>query len=191
MATASELELSTYLDPGERLLWWGRPRRGIRLRPHDWFMIPFSMVLAEGIVGGECALVAQAWRNPDLLHIVIPIAYVPLTLFALYLLIGRFVLEARSLTRTHYGLTDKRVLIVGGLWWRESDRLKLETLDEIVIKPNRNGRGTILFGTDKPGAWAGLSRYATPRFDQIEDARQVYEMIRETQRAAVHSRTIG
>ena len=41
---ASEDELSSYLDPGEKLLWAGRPAQGIVFTPLDWYFIPFSVI---------------------------------------------------------------------------------------------------------------------------------------------------
>lgn len=36
--------LSAELGPGERLVWSGKPRGGIRLRAQDAFLIPFSLL---------------------------------------------------------------------------------------------------------------------------------------------------
>jgi hypothetical protein len=41
---ALENELHSYLDPGERLLWSGRPGQGIVFTLLDWYLIPFSVV---------------------------------------------------------------------------------------------------------------------------------------------------
>ncbi len=40
------------LDPHERVLWWGRPRRGLLLRKSDWFVIPFSVAWCGGVLVG-------------------------------------------------------------------------------------------------------------------------------------------
>ena len=36
--------LDSYLDPGERLLWSGQPKQGVRLQATDVLMIPFSLI---------------------------------------------------------------------------------------------------------------------------------------------------
>ena len=41
---ASEYELQSYLESGERLLWAGRPAQAIVFTPPDWYFIPFSVV---------------------------------------------------------------------------------------------------------------------------------------------------
>ena len=40
----SQQELQRELGTGERLLWTGRPRQGLRLRAADAMMIPFSLM---------------------------------------------------------------------------------------------------------------------------------------------------
>jgi hypothetical protein len=133
MTTSVETVLAPYIGPGEQLLWSGRPPRGIRLRVHDWFMIPFSLVFGGSIFIGECVLIAAAWRSPGLLQLVLPFANLPLTIFGLYPLVGRFVVEARSLARTYYGVANKQILVVGGMWSKEVDRLKLACLNEMSV----------------------------------------------------------
>ena len=42
MGVLPDSVLSAELGPGERLVWSGKPRGGIRLRAQDAFLIPFS-----------------------------------------------------------------------------------------------------------------------------------------------------
>ena len=45
VVAAAEDELRLRLDPGEKLLWAGRPAQGIVLSRQDWYLIPFGVFL--------------------------------------------------------------------------------------------------------------------------------------------------
>jgi len=45
MLPSPESTFANRLDPDERLLWSGQPRRGIRLRAQDAFLNPFSILI--------------------------------------------------------------------------------------------------------------------------------------------------
>jgi hypothetical protein len=69
--------------------------------------------------------------------------------------------------------------------------LAVETLSDVSMTERRDGSGTITFGPAPPfyswfagGGWPGLGYPAVPSFDLPDGTRQVYEMIREVQRAA-------
>jgi hypothetical protein len=46
-------ELEPELLPGERLIWTGKPGKGLLLRSSDWFLIPFSFVWFGGVLSSS------------------------------------------------------------------------------------------------------------------------------------------
>ena len=174
------------LRPDEKLLWSGRPAQGLRLRRTDWVFIPFSVLWAGLVVYWESSVLHQ--RAPGLF------AFwgIPFVLAGIYLLVGRFYVDAVIRTRTCYGLTNQRVIILSGLWTRQVKSLSLRTLPEISLREGPGARGTIEFDSSPwpmmqwfPGMiWPGISRYQPPSFELVERAREVYDLVRMAQQEA-------
>jgi hypothetical protein len=171
------------LDSGERLLWSGQPRQGIVIRSSEIFMTPFALLW-----GGF----AFFWEW-QVLQSGAPMFFAlwgtPFVLAGAYLIVGRFFVEAKQRERTYYGVTNERVLILSGLLKRKVKSLSLRSLSELSLVDGPKGEGSISFGSTPFPAWAfpgwpGMEAYTTPRFDLIENAKNVYDIIRAAQRAA-------
>ena len=185
MRRNEEGEVRRYLDAGARLLWAGSPRQGIVLRGSDVFMIPFSLlwggfaVFWEAMVlAGDAPLFFALWG-------------VPFVLMGLYITIGRFWVDARARSNTYYGLTDRRVVILDGLFTRSVTTLPLRTLHDISLTERSDRSGTIALGRSHPFAgfyegmyWPGMGRFRSPGFEMIEDAKRVHDQLIEAQREA-------
>lgn len=189
MDFSSNEALRKRLMPGERLLWSGRPRRGIVLTMIDWFQIPFSIVW--------CAFVWLLLVRPIYLYatsvtpgappdiIEIPAAAV-FTLAGAYFTVGRFIVNMVYRERTVYGLTDKRALIHGGLLARTTSSLDLASLANLNLIQHRDGRGTVMLGDARSPFMFGhhnpwhAAFSASPRWFQIVDAQRVFAMLQET-----------
>ena len=188
-----EERIRNELAPGERLLWSGRPRGGIQLDRSDAALIPLSLV-----VGGFALIAVAATATPDFSVRSVPATLV-IVVLALYMLVGRFLIDARSRSTTAYGLTDRRALIIGGLFGSERGSfvvgglfrqqvvsLPLQDMTNVVLRERGDRSGTISF--------ADFSRqYAddatcTPAFAMIEGARQVYSLIQDAKAAQEESR---
>ena len=182
--TSSEIEKE--LSSGERVLWNGQPRGGIRLRPADAFMIPFSIMWGGFAIFWEAGVVTHGAPFFFMLW------GIPFVFVGLYIMFGRFILDARTRERTFYAITSERVIIVTRLFSRSTNSLSLRTLADVTLTERADGSGTITFGPTHPfgqwsagGAWPGAGRYAPPAFDMIDRAKEVYEVIRQAQKAAV------
>lgn len=182
---ASITELERELGVGERLLWSGQPKRGLRLRAADIFLIPFSFLWAgfalfweSGVISSGAPFFFILWGIPFLCA-------------GAYITVGRFFVDAALRTKTWYGVTNERILIIGGLFNRTVKSLPMRSLPEIGLEQRHDGSGTITFGASQPFAnwyrgfaWPGMDQRMAPAFDLIADAKAVYETIRQAQRTA-------
>lgn len=172
------------VDRGERQLWAGAPRRGLVLRGSDALMIPFSLMWAGFVVFWEASVLRQGGPTFFALW------GIPFVLAGLHITVGRFFVDAARRARTAYAVTSERILIeVGGVGplAGSTKSLPLRTLSEVQLRERGDGTGTITFGPQPFGAFAGASWPGAPQvptFDLIPDARRVYDIIREAQRAA-------
>jgi len=170
------------LQPNERILWTGKPRQGIILRTADALLIPFSLLWAgfaffweTAVVVGGAPFFFELWG-------------IPFVLVGCYVLFGRFIADARSCSRTDYAVTTDRVLIHSGLFHSTLRSVNLKTLSDMTLDTKNDGRGTITFGQTNPlsgwygnGMWFNNSRYTAPAFEQIENVREVYNLIQRAQ----------
>jgi Bacterial PH domain len=114
----------------------------------------------------------------------------PFVLAGLYMVFGRFIVDARTRARTFYGVTNERIIILGGLFSRQTKSMQLATLSDISLTERAAGSGTISFGPQHPRArslpagWPGAGPYAAPAFEMIDRAKEVYDLIWQTQKAA-------
>ena len=176
-------DIARELASAEKVLWAGQPRQGIVLRPADVFLIPFSLLWGGFAIFWEVMVIAMG------APFFFPLFGAVFVVVGLYIMVGRFFLEARR-TRIAYALTSERVVIVSGLIGRTVKSIDLRTLGEMSLSERRNGSGTIAFGSPSPFDWFGgmavwpwmAVRHAS-RFELIPNVRAVYEAIRTAQRA--------
>jgi len=169
-----------YLDPGERVIWEGIPYQGIMFHRGDIFVVPFS-ILWFGF--------ALFWEGT----VLVTGAPIPFLIFGsffvvvgFYFFIGRFLVDKYRRMKTSYALTDRRVLIVSGVFNPSLDSLNLDSLSEINFTESANDRGTITFGRPSrmpPGLSVGTYRAQppAPACEKIERATDVMRKIRDAQ----------
>jgi Bacterial PH domain len=111
----------------------------------------------------------------------------------LYLIAGRFFVDAMQRARTFYAVTSERIIITSGLFSRTVRSVDLKTLGEMSLSERRDGSGSIVFGTPSPfdwmyggmsawPSWSGMGMRWAPRFEFIEGARAAYEIITSAKR---------
>jgi len=87
------------LQPGERVVWTGRPSRYRVLRPIDLVVV----------VIGACWV---GLRARSVLDLTLPA--LPFALVGAYLLTARFVVRIVSVRQARYLVTDRRLVLTGG-----------------------------------------------------------------------------
>jgi hypothetical protein len=170
------------VGPGERLLWSGQPWQGIRMQRADLLLFPLGVMWFGFASLWEWSIIARG------ASVVFWLWGIPFLVVGLYIMLGRFFVDARQRAVTFYALTDKRIFIVSGVLKRQVKSLPLNSLSDLSITETNKGRGTITFGMTSQftgyvsGAWwPGLSRYVVPTFEGIAEAQQVYALLREAQ----------
>jgi hypothetical protein len=165
--------LNQELTGGERLLWTGKPRQGIYFQTSDaaqtLVAIPFLAfsIFWEWKVTESGSLFMMLWG-------------VPFVLIGLHMLVGRFFTSAWRRRQTYYGLTDKRAIIVTRGMGSSVNSISLSGVAELAFTDGPGTRATITFGPETP-VWAfgprQDTRQSSPRFEQIENGRDVYNQI--------------
>jgi hypothetical protein len=176
-------EIVGELEAGELVLWAGVPKQGLTLRGTDAFLIPFSLLWGGFAIFWEASVVASG------APLFFALWGIPFVGMGLYLIFGRFFVDARQRARIAYGLTDKRVIIRSGLFSRSVKSLTLRTLSDVTLTESGDGSGTITFGPSSPWArgmagWPGYAAHVAPSFELIPDAKQVYARLRTAQSSA-------
>lgn len=185
---APQNEVAQALDSGESLIWSGAPRQGLVLRPSDAYVIPFSLMWGGFAIFWEVGVLRMQGPNVGFMSI----WGIPFVLMGLYLIVGRFFVDARIRAKTYYGLTNRRAIIISGLFSRTINSLPLRTLADISLRERSDRSGTILLGRPLPYPswssglrWPGMSQYSTPAFDLIPNAKAVHDQLLEAQAAVV------
>jgi hypothetical protein len=183
-----EQRIRSELQSSEKLLWIGQPAQGIRLRPSDLFLIPFTLMWAGFAVFWEWSVLhtgAPGW---------FALWGIPFVLVGAYIAVGRFFADALSRSRTCYALTTQRALVLSGLWTRDLKTLWLRNLPEVSLLEGPGDLGSIVFSSSQPqgmrvlnASWPGAARYRPPSFDLIEEPRRVYDLARNAQQAATEA----
>lgn len=92
---------TSWLQPGEEILWKGHPDPRVHFVKYDLFLVPFSLAWAGFLIDGLTAGFSAATAY-DLLAI-------PVGLLGLYLAAGRFFYKIWDRKRTAYVVTSRRV----------------------------------------------------------------------------------
>ncbi|MEY2542806.1 MAG: hypothetical protein QOE81_267 [Verrucomicrobiota bacterium] len=186
-------EISSELSPDEKLLWSDRPRQGVFFRSTDLFLIPFSLLWGGFAIFWELSVLGL---NPQVHQTHPPPAFFPLfgipfVAMGLYVMFGRFFVDAAQRRKTMYGITNQRVIIRSGLFTRTTKSLNLRTLSDVTLSEKSNGTGTITLGPTVGyyswfygTGWPGMNRRLAPFMDTISEAKNVYELLRKAQAAA-------
>jgi hypothetical protein len=168
-----------HLMRGERIVWEGIPSTGLLLRPIELFLIPFSLIWGGFAISWNW----MAWNAPgdDLFF---GLFGLPFLAIGIYLIAGRFVIDAWLRGRMRYLVTDQRIIILkrGGASLQSLD---IRHLPAVELKERSDGSGSIRFAQDRfrlMGSRFGIWSPAMdpmPQFLAIDNVRSVYSLIRQ------------
>jgi hypothetical protein len=174
--------LQPFLLPGERLLWAGRPRRGLDFGPADLLAVAIGLFFA-----------ALPFRDSDDRWFSAPASVDDIICFAvaLYFLFRPFLDNARLRSNLLYAVSDRRVILLRTGWRRRLESLDLGYLPMLELDHDGADRGTLHFDLEgegdryfrvdyRPWSPSGSNR---PGFEDIEHPQMVCNLIaRESHR---------
>jgi hypothetical protein len=105
----AEQKLKSVVGPTETFVWAGRPKQGILFRTSDFLMIPFSLLWGGFALFWEASAYAM---GAPFFFLMFGSVFV---VVGLYMIFGRFIADAVQRSRTTYGLTKDRAVIVSGI----------------------------------------------------------------------------
>jgi hypothetical protein len=186
MVPETNMLVQAELNLNEHLLWVGQPRRGIVLRATDALMIPFSILWGGFAIFWEISAIRSG--APPFFALF----GIPFVLVGVYIIFGRFFVDAWQRVNISYAVTNERIIIRSGRLLKRVKSLNLRTLSDVSMEERRDGSGTITFGPTHPMArwyggtpWPGTASLYSPSFELIPQVTSVYNLIRDAQRQAV------
>jgi hypothetical protein len=154
-------------------------------------MIPFSLLWGGFAFFWEFSVLRVSHKADNPTAEIFPLFGVPFVLVGLYVIFGRFIFDAYARSRTRYGVSSDRIIILSGVFTQQTKSLQLRTLSDVSLTEGNNGVGTITFGPSgfngglfQGGSWPNSRGAASPAFDMIEGAKEVYDLIRSAQKKA-------
>ncbi len=178
-------DFQDFLMRDEKIIWSGQPARGVLFTGADFLLIPFSLLWGGFALFWESAVLSQP-KAP----LIMKFWGIPFVLIGLFLIVGRFFLDAWIRTGLRYAITNRRVLISRSGPFAKFTSLNLDRLPEVNLTQRADGRGTIRFG-ENASMWGGRNSFAmwspaldpTPQFIMIENVRGVFEQLQHAARA--------
>jgi hypothetical protein len=176
----TQADLTARLLPGERLVWSAQPSQGIRFQARDILLIPFSLLWGGFAIFWESTVLAQ--QNAPFIF---QLWGIPFVLAGIFIMFGRFLLDAHIRARLTYAITDRRILIVRSGWFPAFTTLDRQVLPIIELVEGLQGRGTLYFGQTPSFRRLGWipALDPTPKFVEIEDAQSVLALLTTPQSA--------
>jgi hypothetical protein len=163
---------SAILEPGETVLWTGRPDARALFSWSDPYLIPLSVIIAI-ICAPNLGVSTIALGSVGVLIVLI---YLLIVLFALYLLVGRFLYKRATRQCTYYAISSQRVLSVNTLWGVRSRWTPLSDIQSPRLQGNRR-RGSILLADGQDvAAWGESTGLPSPSVWRTKRVPGLYDV---------------
>ena len=161
------------LEPGERLVWAGRP--GPAAQP-AWQLDPTSLLLAAVPLCVGLVLLWQVITAPGGLFDLVYIGGIVVLLCIALSPLATLWRASRRVRDTVYAVTDRRLFVVAGGRRSGLRSFAPEELEEPRVQDRGDGRGDVIFGTLaelRQTRQGRQTRLAQAAFTDIEDAQEV------------------
>jgi hypothetical protein len=172
-------EFDNFLEKDEKIIWSGRPKKGVVFRPADLFLIPFSLLWLGGV---SFWFITAFNQSPSF-----SLFGIPFILIGLLFTFGRFIIDIKQRERIHYAITNDRIIIKSGYFKSSIKSLQIKSLSNIIYNERNDGSGSIEFGPKNPlMIWgSGMNWFPgveiAPSFEEITEVRKVYKYLTELQ----------
>ena len=193
MIQSAQSRMQNELDAREKLSWAGVPQQGIVFRSSDFFLIPFSLLWGGFAIFWEILAITIPTQDAGAIAIIFPIFGIPFVVVGLYIIFGRFIYDSRRRSKTFYGVTNERAIIISGGLGRSVKSINLKTMSDLTLSEKSDRRGTITFGQERKllsilmgrgfNFMPGMGGPGLPKFELIDNASQVYKQLRAQQKA--------
>jgi hypothetical protein len=128
-----EDELRLHLDRGEKLLWAGRPAQGVVFTALDRYFVPFSVVWLGFVLHSlRPAMRGEADPTTGLIGVLF-------VAIGICMLVGRYITNWLYRSRLIYGVTDRRAIILSGMFGRSVQSIDFSSLTGLKLE-ERGGR---------------------------------------------------
>ncbi len=176
------------LEAGETVLWSAQPRQGIILCSSDALMIPFSLLWGGFALSWEYEVISS--DAPWLMAFL----GLPFVVIGLYLIAGRFYYDAMLRKKTFYGITERRIIMLSGIWKKQALYISIIDIESVTAVKNSNGSGEIILGpADDQAAEAINSAFqnqvpipgqeaTSPRLNNLVNVDTPYAIIQKLRR---------
>jgi hypothetical protein len=175
------VRLDVTLQPGESIVWMGRPDPRIVFHHDDLYLFPFSLMWGGFTIFWERGVSQQNWSFGMLWGI-------PFVLIGQFMIWGRFLYARWKKKRILYIVTNKRVITtVDSATSPRVISYPISEVKEVTEELRRDDAGTITFGPllswweHRNGNWSQLSPLhldeRIPVFVDIRNVREVAQLV--------------
>ena len=170
---------------GEKLLWTGRPGGGLMLTRMDFLLIPFSLFWGGFAIFWEYEVLTKPGGSGTGF---LALWGIPFIVMGLYIMIGRFLVDAYVRNKTFYALTERRLLILREGMFGGIQAFQLNQLPAASFNGPTSGKATLdmsesSFNSRSFAVWTpSLAKGA--RLLKIDNAWQVFTLLQQAQQQA-------
>ena len=125
-----------FMEPGETVLWRGKPEKGNLVTSDDIITIPFSILWCGFACFWEYSVLKTGFKPFILFGLVF-------VCIGLYFVFGRFIHTAWKRKHTSYVITNQKIICKRG---NQIDLMNAKNMPPVQVKAFRNGCGTITIG---------------------------------------------